>query len=307
METNKKSLLIGLFIVATSTIFVVLIWILGSGLIFSNKITYVMYFNESVKGLRKGAKVAFKGVSVGEVQEVNVILDSQTFLAKNQVIVTIDKNRLKTNNEDLFDFGMSTKKMTNLLVDKGLRAQLQTESIVTGVLMINLDFDKTVPVKLFGRNEDFIEIPTKPSGISQITQTLDKIQFDQAIAKLMKILDNLDNFTSQASLGSTIKNLDSAIVELQKTTSYAGNVLKKVDKEIDPLVVDVKDVIQNTTQTFKDLQKTINGLNDIVGEDSKTKYKLEETIESINRASKSISTLTDYLTRHPDAVIYGKK
>ncbi len=307
METNKKSLLIGIFIVGAVAIFVALIWILGSGLIFSNNITYVMYFNESAKGLRKGAKVAFKGVSVGEVSEVNVILDSQTFLAKNQVIVTIDKNRLKTNSDNMFDFGMSAKKITNLLIKKGLRAQLQTESIVTGVLMINLDFDKSIPIKLSGKNEDFIEIPTKPSGLSQITQTLDKIKFDQAISKLTQILDNVDQFTSKGTLGKTIENLNVAVVELQKTTKQIGSVFEKMNGKISPIMDDVKMMTENASKTFEELQEFTNGLNGMVGDDSKFRYKLEETIESIDRASKSLSTLSDYLTRNPEAIIYGKK
>ena len=94
MDTNKKALLIGIFIVLITAIFIISVGVLGSGSFFTNKVKYIMYFNDSVKGLKKGAKVAFKGVTVGEVHEINIVLNQASFAAVNQVVVQIDRNRL---------------------------------------------------------------------------------------------------------------------------------------------------------------------------------------------------------------------
>ena len=149
MDTNKKALLIGTFIVFITAIFIMSVGVLGSGSFFTNKVKYIMYFNDSVKGLKKGAKVAFKGVTVGEVHEINIVLNQASFEAVNQVFVQIDRNRLKSYDDRLFDFGYGVKKMTQKLIKKGLKAQLQMESIVTGALMINLDFDNKAVDEIF--------------------------------------------------------------------------------------------------------------------------------------------------------------
>lgn len=306
METNKKAFMIGMFMLLSVILMIILVGVIGSGAFFSNKVKYVMYFNESVKGLRKGAKVAFKGVSIGEVVEVNIVLDQKTYVAENQIIVQVDRNRLKTYNDSLFDFGYGVKKMTKMLIDKGLKAQLQMESIVTGVLMINLDFNNNVPIKLLDHNTDYIEIPTMTSGLSQITQTLNKIPLEQMLSKLAKILDNVDELTSNNSISNITKDLDATIRNLKKATSEIGKVFEKLDGEIIPIMNNVNEMVKNADDTFKEFKLVVDNLEGMTDSDSKFRHQLDKTMESMARASKAVETLTDYLNRHPNAVIYGK-
>ena len=306
MDTNKKALLIGTFVVLITSLFVVSVGVLGSGSFFTNKVKYILYFDESVKGLRKGAKVAFKGVTVGEVHEVNIVLNQVSFEAVNQVVVQIDRNRLKSYDDRLFDFGYGVKKMTQKLIDKGLKAQLQMESIVTGVLMINLDFYNNTPPKFIDKNGEYIEIPTMPSGLSQITQTLNKIPLDHILNKVSKIVDNLEELTSDDAISNIINNLDKTIKNLEKATSEVNSVFKKVDDEILPIMKNLDEMVKEAKETFIELRGVTSNLNDMSSDDSKFRYDLAKTMEALKRASKSVETLTDYLNRNPNAVIYGK-
>ena len=306
MDTNKKALLIGIFIVLITAIFIISVGVLGSGSFFTNKVKYIMYFNDSVKGLKKGAKVAFKGVTVGEVHEINIILNQASFEAVNQVVVQIDRNRLKSYDDRLFDFGYGVKKMTQKLIKKGLKAQLQMESIVTGVLMINLDFDNKYPPNFVDKNGDYIEIPTLPSGLSQITQTLNKIPLDHILSKFSKILDNLEKVTSNDAISNIIDNLDKTIKNLENATNEVNSVFKKVDVEILPIMKNLDEMVKEAKETFIELKDVTANLNDMSSDDSKFRYDLEKTMEALTRASKSVETLTDYLNRNPNAVIFGK-
>ena len=306
MDTNKKALLIGIFIVLITAIFIISVGVLGSGSFFTNKVKYIMYFNDSVKGLKKGAKVAFKGVTVGEVHEINIILNQASFEAVNQVVVQIDRNRLKSYDDRLFDFGYGVKKMTQKLIKKGLKAQLQMESIVTGVLMINLDFDNKFPSNFVDKNGDYIEIPTLPSGLSQITQTLNKIPLDHILSKFSKILDNLEKVTSNDAISNIIDNLDKTIKNLENATNEVNSVFKKVDVEILPIMKNLDEMVKEAKETFIELKDVTANLNDMSSDDSKFRYDLEKTMEALTRASKSVETLTDYLNRNPNAVIFGK-
>lgn len=306
MDTNKKALLIGTFIVFITAIFIMSVGVLGSGSFFTNKVKYIMYFNDSVKGLKKGAKVAFKGVTVGEVHEINIVLNQASFEAVNQVVVQIDRNRLKSYDDRLFDFGYGVKKMTQKLIKKGLKAQLQMESIVTGVLMINLDFDNKFPPKFVDKNGDYIEIPTLPSGLSQITQTLNKIPLDHILSKFSKILDNLEKVTSNDAISNIIDNLDKTIKNLENATNEVNSVFKKVDVEILPIMKNLDEMVKEAKETFIELKDVTANLNDMSSDDSKFRYDLEKTMEALTRASKSVETLTDYLNRNPNAIIFGK-
>ncbi|MDY6090254.1 MAG: MlaD family protein [Bdellovibrionota bacterium] len=306
MDTNKKALLIGIFIVFITAIFIMSVGVLGSGSFFTNKVKYIMYFNDSVKGLKKGAKVAFKGVTVGEVHEINIVLNQASFEAVNQVVVQIDRNRLKSYDDRLFDFGYGVKKMTQKLIKKGLKAQLQMESIVTGVLMINLDFDNKFPSNFVDKNGDYIEIPTLPSGLSQITQTLNKIPLDHILSKFSKILDNLEKVTSNDAISNIIDNLDKTIKNLENATNEVNSVFKKVDVEILPIMKNLDEMVKEAKETFIELKDVTANLNDMSSDDSKFRYDLEKTMEALTRASKSVETLTDYLNRNPNAIIFGK-
>ncbi|MDD7474175.1 MAG: MlaD family protein [Pseudomonadota bacterium] len=306
MDTNKKALLIGTFIVFITAIFIMSVGVLGSGSFFTNKVKYIMYFNDSVKGLKKGAKVAFKGVTVGEVHEINIVLNQASFEAVNQVVVQIDRNRLKSYDDRLFDFGYGVKKMTQKLIKKGLKAQLQMESIVTGVLMINLDFDNKFPSNFVDKNGDYIEIPTLPSGLSQITQTLNKIPLDHILSKFSKILDNLEKVTSNDAISNIIDNLDKTIKNLENATNEVNSVFKKVDVEILPIMKNLDEMVKEAKETFIELKDVTANLNDMSSDDSKFRYDLEKTMEALTRASKSVETLTDYLNRNPNAIIFGK-
>lgn len=306
MDTNKKALLIGTFIVFITAIFIMSVGVLGSGSFFTNKVKYIMYFNDSVKGLKKGAKVAFKGVTVGEVHEINIVLNQASFEAVNQVVVQIDRNRLKSYDDRLFDFGYGVKKMTQKLIKKGLKAQLQMESIVTGVLMINLDFDNKFPPNFVDKNGDYIEIPTLPSGLSQITQTLNKIPLDHILNKFSKILDNLEKVTSNDAISNIIDNLDKTIKNLENATNEVNSVFKKVDVEILPIMKNLDEMVKEAKETFIELKDVTANLNDMSSDDSKFRYDLEKTMEALTRASKSVETLTDYLNRNPNAIIFGK-
>ena len=306
MDTNKKALLIGTFIVFITAIFIMSVGVLGSGSFFTNKVKYIMYFNDSVKGLKKGAKVAFKGVTVGEVHEINIVLNQASFEAVNQVVVQIDRNRLKSYDDRLFDFGYGVKKMTQKLIKKGLKAQLQMESIVTGVLMINLDFDNKFPSNFVDKNGDYIEIPTLPSGLSQITQTLNKIPLDHILSKFSKILDNLEKVTSNDTISNIIDNLDKTIKNLENATNEVNSVFKKVDVEILPIMKNLDEMVKEAKETFIELKDVTANLNDMSSDDSKFRYDLEKTMEALTRASKSVETLTDYLNRNPNAIIFGK-
>ncbi|MBW2011757.1 MAG: MCE family protein [Deltaproteobacteria bacterium] len=181
-QANKKA--IGLFVIAALALVVGIIVIFGSGKFFKARNKFVAYFEGSVKGLRVGAPVVFRGVEIGEVTRINiyVIHEDQSFLIP--VIFEINSDRFHAIGPDI----KHREKYLANLIEKGLRAQLQMQSLVTGQLMINIDFYPDKPLSLVGDKgltlpEDVMEIPTIQTPLQRIGKTLEEIPLSEILRR----------------------------------------------------------------------------------------------------------------------------
>lgn len=132
-EANKT--LIGAFVVGAVFLLVAAVLIFGSGKFFRKTYKAVMFFEGSIKGLNVGSPVMFRGVKVGTVTDINLILYAKDLSMRTTVIAEFDPERWTLVGGERGDV-----KRLQLVIDRGLRAQLQMQSFVTGQLMIALDF-----------------------------------------------------------------------------------------------------------------------------------------------------------------------
>ena len=118
--------------------------VFGSGRFFQKRVTCVMYFSGSIAGLSIGSPVEFRGVKVGEVTKIAAVLDPKTVSITIPVYVEIDpKSLIVLGDEDASKL-FSSNRAYDPLMEKGLKAQLDIESFVTGKLFINMDFFPSV-------------------------------------------------------------------------------------------------------------------------------------------------------------------
>ena len=140
MSKPVNKTMIGLFVVGAIALVVVAIGVLGSGKLFKESIPYVMVFEGSVKGLNVGSPVVFRGVKIGSVSSIRMRFDYATKAMTILVYADSDPGQIEIVNID-----EATAKDTqpgtggryaNMkeLIARGLRAQLEMQSIVTGQL-----------------------------------------------------------------------------------------------------------------------------------------------------------------------------
>ena len=181
---------IGGFIVGAVVLIIVGVLVFSRGQFLSVKRAFVMYFDESVKGLNVGAPVNFQGVRVGSVTDIRVRYDTQADEFRIPVFAEIEVDRIqaigvrKTREEQ--------RSFLQALIDRGLRAQLETQSLVTGQLLVQLGFHPDTPVRLVGEQTDIPELPTVPTTLQQASQAaqdlLEKIRqlpLDQLFANVL--------------------------------------------------------------------------------------------------------------------------
>ena len=243
-----------------------------------------LYFKESVRGLVVGAPVDFRGVVIGDVRAVSLEYDKVAKIYRSPVEINIYPQRLRTRNT-------STPKETAVqedgdkimrkLVDNGLRAQLKTGNLLTGMLYVALDFFPDAPkVKT--------DWSKSPPVLATMPGTLDDLQ-----ASLASIARKLD----QLPLADISADLRKALATLTNTLASADKLVQRVDTDIAP----------KATEVLEQVRKTLANVDHVLSDDSNLQQDLHETLREISRAAAAVRALSDTLERNPESLLRGKK
>jgi paraquat-inducible protein B len=217
------------------------------------------------------------------------------------------------------------------LIEKGLRAQLQPQSIITGQLMVDLDFHPNTPIRLVGLEKRYPEIPTIPSGLEQLTRRLEELplneiadRLNETLAGMSKLVNSRDLQASIGSLNRLLNNTDALVKhlrteigplasEIRGTTGAARAAFAQAEKTLrfdegasGQIASSIKESLSAANATLKETQTAVENLNAIAVGNANLGYEIGRTLEQIAEASRSIRFLADYLERHPDALLRGK-
>ena len=326
MSKPVNKTLIGIFVIGAIALVIAGVLIFGSGKLFSPEKKFVMFFEGSVKGLNIGAPVIFRGVKVGEVDDIQLRFNPKDLTAVIPVYIYIDPRKF-TVPEEFKPFVKETEKRyvyIQPLIEKGLKAQLQLQSFVTGQLMINLDFHPDKPIKLIGLEERYPEIPTAPTTIEELTKTLQDLKLDELYKKIMLTVEGIEKLVNSPALMESISSIDEAAKDV-------GKLVKNLDSQVGPLAADLKSTSEATNRTMMQVEKALStedGIPAQLGETLKTAdkalkqaektlataqgvaadngYELNRTLKELSASARSIRFLADYLERHPEALLKGK-
>jgi len=247
---------------------------------------FVLYFPHSLRGLFVVAPVDFRGIVVGEVKSMNVEFDESNTAFRFPVEVDLYPSRLaammKHSAEDfLKDDQPHLRKRWDQGVANGLRAQLGVGSLLTGQLYVALDFfPGTSPAKMDWAH-DPPAIPTVPG----ITEEIQKL-----IVHLSKTLRKFPLEEIGTDFRTTLK-------ALTKTLEKGDKFVERLQDEVTP---EVKKALDDMRRTLKVAERTL-------ADESPTQVELQNTLRELGRTAESIRLLSDYLERHPEALLRGKK
>ena len=213
-KANKT--LIGAFVVGAAALLVIAIVVFGSGALFKRSDKYVLFFDESVKGLSVGAAVIFKGVKIGNVSEMSLFYDPKTKNVLIPVIIDVELTRVKGAPEKLGypDY--------DKLIKQGLRARLEIDNFITGQLMLALDFYPGRPAKLYGIIKEYPEIPTLPIS-PDIFSTMEDIPLKEISKNLNETVAGINELISSGGLfelGSAVREVTRAARSIRLFVEY---------------------------------------------------------------------------------------
>jgi len=181
--------------------------------------TYQLMFKDSVRGLAPGAPVEFHGIPVGEVTEIRAQVDPKTFEFSVPVTIQLDPQRLGVKVLDLkpgasLDEAMR-RKFIDMLVSRGVRAQLRTGNLLTGAAFVALDFFPGSPPAAVDWSQKPVRLPTIPGQLEATEATVENIIKKVDKMPLKQIGDNLQK---------ALADLDLTLVSARGTLSNASNL-----------------------------------------------------------------------------------
>lgn len=249
---------------------------------------YVMVFEQSVRGLAVGAPIDFRGVEVGEVRQIDLEFDREKVAFRSAVTVFLYPERMRsrtrnTNANSRWN-QLSSQERIARMVENGMRAQLKAANLLTGQQLIALDFFRNVPKAKLDTSRQPPQIPTTVGGLSEI---------QDSIGNIVKKLERVPFDAIAQDLRRTMASLDAT---LKRAEALLGQLSGKVD-EIAP---DIKATLAQARKTLAEAEKTL-------ATDSPVQGDLRETLNEVTRAAESVRSLTDYLERHPEALIRGRR
>lgn len=324
MSKRASKTVIGIFVVSALALVVAGVLIFGSGDFLKERYKFVLFFQDSVKGLNVGAPVVFLGVKIGEVKDIAVIQDPSKSSFYIQVVIELTSGKIKRSITKEFSGVKETYEYCNQLIEQGLRAELGLQSVVTGQLQIELDFHPEEKPILVGTNTKYKEIPTIPSKFEKFTKTLENLPLEEIIDKVSSSLDRIDALLNSPEIREILQSMKLTMEEASKF-SYKINkqiqpLLKRLDaaletytmlgqnldQQMGPLSSNVQELVKMVTEVSKQADKALKSIENVVGENSVTTVELTTTLKEFSSAARSVRNLADYLNRHPETIVRGK-
>lgn len=322
MSRKADPKLIGLFVIGAVALLIGLVVALGGGRLFATTKTYVMFFSDDVNGLQVGGAVNFRGVRVGSVKDIVLTYDSTKREVAIPVYVQLDQSRIRVDGEGKLD-DMSE------LIDRGLRAQLRNQSFVTGLMTVELDFDRAIPARLTGLEPRYQEIPTKRSSFAELRATFGDLVSDFRKLPIEEIM---------TKFSGTLINLDKLVVDLNALVNTTNTMVGNVDQRMSAALQPVPDMVRSVDQASRNVSKLVGDVNAQVpvisdrvvgaieqlnatlmqaesamsavqgglGDGSQLNYQATRTMEDIREAASALRALADYLQQNPNALLTGK-
>lgn len=347
MKKSINKTLIGAFIVGALALLVAGILALGGTNLFEESDHYVLYFSGSVKGLGLGAPVQLKGVTLGKVTAINLIYDLENDAFLNRVEFEITEGSIKLAGSPQKVKALSEQSSMEETVDKlvvdGLRAKLKIQSFVTGQLLVAFDFYPGTPIHLVGLKDEWHELPTLPSDMEALEKTLEDLDigglvdtFKSAAAGFDALINSSDMQTLADNINQTLSGYHRLAVSLETeataTLADARRLINTTEVQIPPMAkgitgtaADLRESIAHLKQQIKPAMASIeaaaasankafyqadamlSNLAYLSGEDSTLVYRIDETLAETRKAARALALLADYLNRHPEALLRGKK
>lgn len=271
-----------------------------------NPVPFMLRFDSQVRGLAPGASVEIKGIRIGAVSDIALTFDSDRNAFAVLVTLVLQP--------DLFP-AMGTRPQTAeetysavaALVERGLRASLASKQLIGGPLVIDLDIMEDVASASLDRSEQPPLLPTGPSQADKVKERLQaliekfgNLPLDPLLADAKEALQSLKALVEGPELKEALANL-------RDSTAQIESFMAGMDGRLDSMVAQVNKTVAAGSRMFDQAGDTLSSVQRAIGDRSPILTDLRKLLRELDGAARSLRLMADYLERHPDALLRGKK
>jgi len=308
-EANPK--IVGAFVLGAVALIIVVFVVFGSGRFFQPLNTWVMFFKGNVKGLKVGSPVLVRGVEIGTVSGIRPLHGGEgelfvEVIAKTRPGTVVDLTELYKD--------LNAEESMDLMLEQGLRAQLNSVSLVTGMLYIKLDFFPDTDLVLTGLNDDHQEIPTIPTSGELLEERLmaslekfEKMPILEITEELHATLQGVQISLQEINkLAGHFQDIDTSetLASLNRSLDAAEGLMTNLNSKLNPITSSFVDTSQAAQDTLKSIETLMNNLENSAAEE---RYELRTMLIELSKANRAIRVLVDHLQRDPRSLVWGKK
>jgi paraquat-inducible protein B len=266
---------------------------------------FLLYFDDSVRGLNVGAPMEVKGIRIGTVTDIRLEIDFQTQKIRIPVIVELDPERLVPYGAEeevkrylqahQAELAAGRRPGMEKMVERGLRARLKTGSLLTGQLYVDVDFYPNSPPRKLVYGGRYPELPTLPSvagelekDVTEIVANLKKLPLDRIGQELLGTVQGTNQLANSTDVKAAVRSLDLALKDVHQ-------LAQNTDKQIVKLGSTVEKSLAGAVKVLEQVEPGAPMAAD-----------LSDALEELAASARSIRALTDYLERHPESLLHGK-
>lgn len=332
MSKKSNPTVIGAFVVGAVALLAISVALFGGSEYFAERQYYVAYFDEDSKGLRVGSNVLLNGVRIGFVSDIALLMDEETYASITRATLEILPDTFFVTKFGKI-MGTGSRDVVGheeLIENGGLRAQLASQSFVTGQLVVSLSLRPETEFIMRGIDPEYPEIPTVPSGTAELMNKLqsfamnlgENLDVEEIGAHISGILKGVDEVANSEDLRNMLAgankivndddtqkltaSLRASIDEIRVAAASASSMMRNADGQIEVLAADLKPAVSKLVSVVTEAEETLAAAKDQMRGESVQMYQLEATLTELEGAATAIRQFFDYLERHPEALLSGK-
>ena len=305
---------IGAFVVGAVVLALAGILIFGSGKLFKHTSRYVCFFSGAVDGLNVGAPVKFKGVEIGSVVDIRLRLPEQgpppqgvTREFRIPVAIEIDDERVAA-------AGGAARRDIKQLIDRGLRAQLNAQSLVTGLLFVQLAYNPEIPPTFeLPPDSKIAEIPTIPTAMEAVQtaaesvfRKLQEVHVEELVKSVTQAVDTIKGVAATPELKEAVQALPATVANLNQTLTSFRELSVRLDTKTGPLLDSLKGTSDKGGATIDQARETLQSVQQFVEPESPLSTQLTGSLQEVAEAARALRLLANLLERNPSVLVRGK-
>ncbi len=272
--------------------------------VYGRHIPLVAYFPGSVRGLGRGADVTLHGLKIGSVTAVGLTYDAAQDTVFAPVHFDVEPERLAGIGNHVNDDPATV--MADL-VRRGMRVSLQSANLLTGQMLVAVEFLPNAPPATISREGTDIVIPTTQTGgfeglqagAADLMAKVNTIPFDEIGKNLQQTLQGLNTVANGPQLRNALASLAATMVSVQDT-------VRKLDAGTTPLLQRLPEISADLQKTLSQANRLVGSLDSGYGDNTRFNRDLNRLLVQASEAVTSIRALSDLLTRHPEVLIRGR-